>query len=195
MSYLRYLKKSLLSTFVGHIVWVSLSTYMIMNKSSIGMDNIPIFEVILFIAGLASSRVATMNIFSFKTAMYLLVNLETLFLTILFVAIYYNGVSITSGIILYLLIIIVNGFIGPIENEARRVLEDKKLKKDSEKNYLRIIRGYERNWKMTGSSIGSILSLVFLSYLELSLEIFTLAMLSLNILQNMYDLKLINKYL
>ena len=88
-----------------------------------------------------------------------------------------------------------NGFISTIESESRRILEDKKLKKDSEKNYLRIIRGYERNWRMIGASIGSILSLIFLSYLEIRLEIFTLAMLRLNILQNMYDLKLINKYL
>ena len=195
MFYLKYLKRSLLSVFVGHIVWVSLSTYMIINKSSIGLDNIPVFEVVLFIAGLASSRIATMNIFSFKTAMYSLVIMETLFLIVLFMAIYYNGISITSGIVLYLLRIVVNGFIGPIENESRRILEDKKLKKDSEKNYLRLIRGYERNWKMIGASIGSIVSLVFLSYLQVSLEIFTLVMLSLNILQNMYDLNLINKYL
>ena len=195
MFYLKYLKKSLLSVFVGHIVWVSLSTYMIINKSSIGIDNIPVFEVVLFVAGLASSRIATMNIFSFKTAMYSLVIMETLFLIILFIAIYYNGISITSGIVLYMLIIIVNGFIGPIENEARRILEDKKLKKDSEKNYLRLIRGYERNWKMIGASIGSVVSLIFLSYLQMSLEMFTLIMLSLNILQNMYDLNLINKYL
>lgn len=195
MFYLKYLKRSLLSVFVGHIVWVSLSTYMIINKSSIGIDIIPVFEVVLFITGLASSRIATMNIFSFKTAMYSLVIMETLFLIILFIAIYYNGISITSGIVLYMLIIIVNGFISPIENEARRILEDKKLKKDSEKNYLRLIRGYERNWKMIGASIGSIASLIFLSYLQMSLEMFTLIMLSLNILQNMYDLNLINKYL
>ena len=195
MFYLKYLKRSLLSVFVGHIVWVSLSTYMIINKSSIGLDNIPVFEVVLFIAGLAGSRIATMNVISFKTAMYSLVIMETLFLIILFIAIYYNGISITSGIVLYMLIIIVNGFISPIENEARRILEDKKLKKDSEKNYLRLIRGYERNWKMIGASIGSIVSLIFLSYLQMSLEMFTLIMLSLNILQNMYDLNLINKYL
>lgn len=195
MLYLKYLKKSLLSTFIGHIVWVSLSTYVVINKSTIGIDNIPIFEVILFLTGLASSRIATMNIFSFKTAMYLLVFMETLFLLMLLTAIYYNGVSVISGIVLYLLIISVNGFLGPIESESRRVLEDKKLKKDSEKNYLRIIRGYERNWRMIGASIGSIISLIFLSYLEIRLEVFTLAMLSLNILQNMYDLKLINKYL
>lgn len=195
MLYLKYLKKSLLSTFIGHIVWVSLSTYVVINKSTIGIDNIPIFEVILFLTGLASSRIATMNIFSFKTAMYLLVFMETLFLLMLLTAIYYNGVSVISGIVLYLLIISVNGFLGPIESESRRVLEDKKLKKDSEKNYLRIIRGYERNWRMIGASIGSILSLIFLSYLEIRLEVFTLTMLSLNILQNMYDLKLINKYL
>lgn len=195
MLYLKYLKKSLLSTFVGHIVWISLSTYVVINKSTIGIDNIPIFEVILFLAGLISSRIATMNIFSFKIAMYSSALVETLFLLILSIAIYYNGVSIMSGVILYLLIIAMNGFISPIESESRRILEDKKLKKDSEKNYLRIIRGYERNWRMIGASIGSILSLIFLSYLEIRLEIFTLAMLGLNILQNMYDLKLINKYL
>ncbi len=195
MLYLKYLKKSLLSTFIGHIVWISLSTYVVINKSAIGIDNIPIFEVILFLTGLVSSRIATMNIFSFKTAMYSSVAVETIFLLILSIAIYHNGISIMSGVILYLLIITLNGFISPIESESRRVLEDKKLKKDSEKNYLRIIRGYERNWRMIGASIGSILSLIFLSYLEISLEIFTLAMLSLNILQNMYDLKLINKYL
>ena len=195
MFYLKYLKRSLLSVFVGHIVWVSLSTYTIINKSSIGLDNIPVFEVVLFIAGLAGSRIATMNVFSFKTAMYSLVLSETIFLITLFIAIHYNGISITSGIVLYLLIIVVNGFISPIENEARRILEDKKLKKDSEKNYLRLIRGYERNWKMIGASIGSIVSLVILSYLQVSLVMLTFIMLSLNILQNMYDYNLINKYL
>lgn len=193
--YLAYIKKSLLSTFVGHIVWVSLSTYMVINKGVIGIDNIPIFEVILFLAGLASSRIATMNIFSFKTAIYSMVFLETIFLMALFIAIHYNGISVSSGIILYLLIIAVNGFVGPIEGEAKRVLEDKKLKKDSEKNYLRLIRGYERNWKMIGASIGSIISLIFLTYLQVSLDVFALVMLSLNIIQNMYDLNLINKYL
>ena len=132
MLYLKYLKKSLLSTFVGHIVWISLSTYVVINKSTIGIDNIPIFEVILFLTGLASSRIATMNIFSFKTAMYSSVAVETMFLLILSIAIYYNGISIMSGVILYLLIITLNGFINPIESESRRVLEDKKLKKDSE---------------------------------------------------------------
>lgn len=111
MLYLKYLKKSLLSTFIGHIVWVSLSTYVVINKSTIGIDNIPIFEVILFLTGLASSRIATMNIFSFKTAMYLLVFMETLFLLMLLTAIYYNGVSVISGIVLYLLIILIENSI------------------------------------------------------------------------------------
>lgn len=195
MNYLKYIKKSLISIFIGHIVWVSLSTYMVINKGTIGIDNIPVFEVVLFIAGLISSRIATMNIFSFKTAAYLLVLSEALLLIVLLAAIYYNGISVTSGVALYVLIIITSGLIGPVEEEAKRIFEDKRLKKDSEKNYLRIIRGYERNWKMIGASIGSIISLIFLSYFQVSLETFTIAMVSLNILQNMYDLKLINKYL
>ena len=82
MNYLKYIKKSLISIFIGHIVWVSLSTYMVINKGTIGIDNIPVFEVVLFIAGLMSSRIATMNIFSFKTAAYLLVLSEALLLIV-----------------------------------------------------------------------------------------------------------------
>ena len=58
MNYKGYYKKSILNTLMACIAWSGLSTYVIISKGQLGESSIPIFETILFLAGIISSRLS-----------------------------------------------------------------------------------------------------------------------------------------
>ena len=56
MDYIGYYRKTIMNTLIASIVWAGLSTYVIISKGQIGENNIPIFETIMFLIGIATSR-------------------------------------------------------------------------------------------------------------------------------------------
>ena len=45
--YIRYSRHKLVSDFLGVVVWTALTTFMLVAKNAVGVNNIPIFEVLI----------------------------------------------------------------------------------------------------------------------------------------------------
>ncbi len=195
MDYKEYYKKSILNTLIGHIVWSALSTYVIISKGYIGESNIPIFETILFMLGIITSKYITSNKVSYRVAVVIDVVVDLICLVSIFMLMVFNGVGMESAIALYVLIILTGGVTSILIQESQRDTEDKLIKSESGKRFLKLIRGKHRDFRMYGMAVGGVVALLLLTYLHIDLKIYGLLLLSLNILQVAYDSYLIKRYL
>lgn len=191
--YIRYSRHKLVSDFLGVVVWTALTTFMLVAKNAVGVNNIPIFEVLIFMSGLIGITVAHMNLLSFRLSMLCNIIIETVFLVILYYTLLTSSIAV-SGIVVYC-VIIVNVFIFKVIKETSRGYEDVSLTKQYHKQALKILRKKGDTLAMVGGVIGAGIGLVCLTYLKIDILIFTLYILVLNITQNMYDYYLWNKYL
>ena len=195
MDYQGYYKRSVINTLIGCIVWSGLSTYVIISKGQIGESSIPIFESIIFIASIATSRYIAKNRINYAKALILDITIEfTCLVAILFITIF-KGVSIESAVALYILIILTSGVSSIIVGESQRDIEDKVMKSDTSKKFLKICRARHRDYRLYGLTTGAILSLLLLTYFQIELKYYAILLLSLNIMQTVYDTWLVNKYL
>lgn len=195
MDYIGYYRKTILNTLIGCMVWSGLSTYVIISKGQLGENNIPIFESIIFLISIATSRYIAKNRINYATACILDISLDFVCLVTIFVITILNGVGPESAIGLYVLIIITNGITGILTQEAERDLEDRTMKSESAKRFLKLGRGWHRDYRLYGLAIGSSISLILLTYFHMDLKIYALLLLGLNILQVVYDGYLVKRYL
>ena len=195
MNYKGYYKKSILNTLMACIAWSGLSTYVIISKGQLGENSIPIFETILFLAGILSSRYVARNRVNYAHILTLDVIVDFVCLSAVFTLTLINGVSVESAIALYILIILTGGVTGIISEEAKRDVEDRKLKSQAGKRFLKICRGRHRDFRLYGLAIGSMLSLLLLSYFKMDLKLYALILIGVNLMQIVYDSYLIKRYL
>lgn len=195
MDYKSYYKNSVVNTLIQCIVWSGLSTYIIISKSQIGVNSIPIFECSLFLVSLITSRYITRNKVKFNIAVTIdvLVDFTCLSMVVFLTIIY--GISPEASIGIYVLIILVTGVTGIISSEAERDIQDKKLKSEASKRFLKMFRGKHRDFRLYGLTIGGIISLMLLTYANMDLKTYALILLCANIVQTVYDAYLIKKYL
>ena len=192
-SYLQYAKYSILSMFLGVIVWTGLSVYMLLAKASIGEDNISIFEFIISVAGVTSVYIIYLRKYKYKNAVIMNILAESIFL-LFFLYYAYNTNMYMAGIAVYC-IIIVNYFIGGIEDETARVFEDEELRNKHYKRILRNIRKIRKLANQVGFLIGSGISMVCLNIFSVDINEFTQVIIILNVFQNIYDYFIWNKFL
>jgi len=131
---------------------------------------------------------------SIKTVVGINILLETVFLICLYYILLTSDNLTIAGVAVYG-VIIFNAFTGPMENETMRHFEDKKLKHSLYKKHFRKLRKQYHLVGTIGAVIGSSIGLLFLTYFKVDLIEFTLIMLILNILTNVYDYYLWHKYL
>lgn len=193
MQYCTYNRKVLLSNFLGCITWTSLSTFMLVSKNEIGINNIPIFETLIFIMGIVGVKLAHNNISSYKLNIFINILLETIFLIVLYITLLDNNLSM-AGVAVYS-IIIINGITRTMEIESARRYEDKHLKSTYSKKFLNIMRTRSRYIDLIGGTVGASIALVALTYFKVNLIDFTMVMLVLNVMQNIYDYFIWQKYL
>ena len=195
INYQGFYRKSIFSTFIISFVWAGLSTYIILTKSQLGEIYIPIFESILFITGLVTSRYLTFNKVRYNLICALDVIIEISFLILLFLITLFNGISVESAISFYIFIIVSNGIISLIHTESKRDIEDATLKTSTAKHFLKIVRGKHRDMNLIGLTCGSSISLILLTYLQIELKIYALILIAMNILGGFYFGYLVKKYL
>lgn len=195
MNYIGYYRKTIMNTLIASIVWAGLSTYVIISKGQIGENNIPIFETIMFLIGIATSRYVANNKINYTLACTLDVIVDFIMLSAVLLSTLYYGISAESAICLYILIILVSNVTGIMTRESARDLEDRALKTEVGKKFLKIARGWHRDFSLYGLTIGSALSLFLLTYLHMDLKTYAILLISLNIFQVFYDAYLIKKYL
>ena len=192
--YLRYSRNAILSTFIGTMTWVSLATFMLVAKNEIGIKNIPIFEVMVFVSSLISTRYVYDLAFKIKNTVLLNVTIETVFLIGLYYMLLNNTGLAAAGVAVYM-VIISNAFTSPMMNESKRHFEDQSLTNHMYKRYIRKLRKKSHLMTTIGATIGSLIGLLFISYYKVDLKEFTMIMLILNVLQNLWDYYLWWKYL
>jgi len=190
--YLIYRKNELLSQFLGMTTWMSLSTFMLVAKNAIGIHNIPIFETLIFMAGLIGIKVSYSRILNYASMKFINIVVETVFLLVLYGMLFMNDL-VMAGITVYI-VIIANAITDKLEDVSRRDYEDYKLSK-AEKRYLRRIRKIEEYIITYAGVLGTGVSLVCLTYLKMDLIMYTKIMLVLNVAQNVYDYYIWYKYL
>lgn len=195
MRYLEYQKRIVITaSLVGCTCWMSLSTFFVMAKSNIGIENIPIFELIIFVASMAGSRIAYTNVLSFSKAVKLDLFIESIFLIVIYIALLKYHSLMYAGLAIYG-VIIINSFLRLIKQERARNYEDKFLKKDTHKKFLKTIRSKDRTYDIIGGLLGTSIALVSLNYFKVDLIDFAIIMLILNVIQNVYEYYITYKYL
>ncbi len=192
--YMRYSEKSILSSFLGYITWMSLSAFMVNAKNEIGIDSIPIFEMLIFVSGILGVKIAYSKIdISIKTLVFINIISESVFLVSLYYLLLTSTMS-NAGVSVYM-IIILNAFVGLIISEKMRSEEDIVLTHTLYKGILKTIRKKNDNSRLIGGTIGTSIAVILLTYYEVELVSFTLVMLVLNIIQNIYDYYIWNVHL
>lgn len=195
MDYQGYYKRSVMNTLIGCIVWSGLSTYVIISKGQIGESSIPIFESIIFLASIATSKYIAKNKINYAKALSLDIAIEFVCLVVILFITIVKGVAIESAIALYILIILTSGVTNIVTSESQRDIEDKRMKSDTSKKFLKICRARHRDYRLYGLTTGAILSLLLLTYFQIELKYYAILLLSLNIMQVVYDSYLVKKYL
>lgn len=195
MNYKGFYRRSVFNTLINSLVWAGLSTYVIISKSYLGTSYIPVFESVLFISGLLASRYISYNKLSFKYVSLVDILLELICLIAIFTITFIYNVGIESAVSLYVFIIISNGVLMIFINESRRDLEDSELKTKQSKKFLKTCRGRHRDMSMVGLSIGSVLSMILLSYFNIDLKAYALLLIFLSFISALYQGYLIKKYL
>lgn len=192
--FLRYQYISVWSMFLGAVTWTSLATFMIVTRNEIGLTNIPIFEVVIFIAGLLGVKIAHAKLISLKISILITILMETLFLIVVY-SLLLDPVNLAGAGIAVYAIIIFNMLTNELVAENERRYEDKRITTKAGKWGLQKIRKKRSTLRLIGGGIGTSIALVFLTYLKTDLIIFTKVMLVLNVLQNIIDYYLWSKYL
>ena len=192
-AYIRYVKASMFSSFIGCVVWVSLGTFMLMAKNSIGINNIPIFEAVVFISHLLGIVYVYRTQHNLKDVILLSLIVETLFLISIYIALIYYNIAF-AGVAVYM-VIMVNAYTNLLTRETKRTTEDKVLKSQTSKRLLRILRKKLIVIESVAGAIGTLIALIVITYYNVDILIFTKIILLLNVLSNLYDYYVWNKYL
>ena len=193
--FIRYKFYSIYCIFLGMVTWSSLGTFMLVAKNDIGVTNIPIFEVMMFLAGLAGIQVAHAKIVSLRNSILMLIIIETLFLVLLYTLLKCESGSLAmSGVLVYMTSIF-NLFSSKIVGENIRIYEDEHLTTKASKWGLRKIRKKQGTMSLVGGGLGAMIALIFLTYFQVNLITFTMTMLVLNVVQNFFEYFLWYKFL
>lgn len=177
------------------LTWSSLGTFMLVAKNDIGVTNIPIFEVLIFMGGIVGIQLAHRKLINLRHSILMLTVAETLFLAGLYLFLKLDTGSLaTSGVLVYM-ISIFNVFTSKIVDENMRMYEDEHLPTKGAKWGLRKIRKKEGTLRLVGGGTGAMIALICLTYFQVDLIAFTMTMLVFNVLQNFLEHALWLKYL
>jgi len=193
LNYIRYIRKSVLSGVLGATVWTALTTFMIVAKTRIGTDVIPVFEMMIFIAGVVGTKLAFTNLVSLSRSVMLSITIETLFLVSLYIVLLTSTLG-NAGIVVYI-VIITNALTRVIVTENKRSYEDRYIKTPIGKLALRKLRMYNQTLMLVSGVVGTSIATLFITVLHINLTNFTLVILILNIAQNVYDWYIWKMYL
>jgi len=193
-NYIKWSRAMILSDLLGTTTWMALTTFMIMAKNAMGNDVIPIFEMLIFITALVGIKVAHTNWVTLKGGQLASITQETIFLIALYISLIYTSDLATAGYIVYG-VIIGSAIIRKITGETSRAYEQKEFNTDSGNKALKLIRKAADLTITIGGAIGSGIAVVSISVLHIDIIQFTMVMLILNVIQNMYDYYLWFKYL
>jgi len=193
-NYISFVKKMVWSDFMGITVWMALTTFSLVSRTEIGVNNIPILELIMAILAIIGVKVAHMKFNNIKISQLLTIVIETIFLFGLIYILIFKNDLILAGYAIYS-IILINQITGRVADEAFRSYEQKMFKTSGKARFLKVMRNRNKTYILVGSAIGSIIAVTFITIMKVELSSFALCIIILNVFQNGYDYYLWNKYL
>lgn len=191
--YLRHSKAVLLNEFLGYVVWTSLAAFMVMAKNAIGANSVPIFELLIFVAGIFGTKLAHSKYVSYTTSIRYTAIIESVFLVTIYLALLKDNLPY-AGISVYM-VIIFNAVSNRAIVETSRVYEDSVLSNIHYKKYLKLLRKRSQELNVYGGVIGTSIAVIVITHLGVSIVSFAMVMLILNVVSNMYEHYLWYKYL
>lgn len=200
--YFKFARKSIFSYLLGVMSWSAMTTFMIASKKSIGVENIPMFEFIYSVVGVLAvwlvfnKRLKNLDSSKLYRRFLLLdITKESIFLIALYSSLLINGSELSlAGVIIYI-VIYTSSIIKTGIEEYARIYEHSNFTKKRCVDAFSTIRGLSQKAAVAGGLAGSSISMLALTYAKLDLLEFTLAILVLNIISNIYDFILYIKYI
>ena len=193
MLYTKYLRKDLVNVYLGTVTWTSLTSFMLVAKSELGINNITIMETIFFFIGIVGVKLAKENFFSLKTNIMIDNIAETIFLLFMLYTLYIGNIIYTAlavyGIMFF------NVISRRVIKESIRRYEDKNMSKRQAKRFLEILRAKSGYVGLMGGICGTLIALFAINYLEIELITFAKIMIMLNVIENIYVYYIASKYL
>lgn len=192
--YLRFRYYDIISTFLGCTIWFSLSSYVVIAKSKLGIDLINILEAVSMMVTLVGIKYGFELVGKLTLSKIVLVDIiiETLFIMLFVYLVIIDSDKV--GLSIYL-IIMLGRFINPFKKEKERYVEDHNLTNVRYKLRLSDIRKKSSYVETIGGVIGISFTLVFINVLNVDIKTFVLSLMCLSILQNTYDYLKWIKYL
>ena len=185
MSYFKYLSRDAVSSILIATAWMSLTTFVLVAKNSIGIPNIPMFEIMAMLAGIIGTQIAHYKYNTIPISKLIDVIVESVFLVGILYQLYAGTIE-NAGVMVYMIIIAHQLYKDGLV-ESKRVYEDKYIKHANGKNMLKIFRKRITLYMSIGGTVGSGIGLIALSYYKMDLILFTKIMLMVNLAANIYD--------
>jgi len=194
IKYIRYQYKKRVSKTLGVITWSSLTAFMLFAKNSLGINNVPIFELVIFVASLASVFVVyRVAVVPHRIMVLIDAIIEIIFLAVLYYSLYNFDIAV-SAVIVYG-VITINAVTSYFMGESKQEIEHNVLTRKVFKKHLKVIREIANKTELIGGAIGSSIALIALTYYKADIVDYAMVMLALNVLEIFYSLFIWNKYL
>lgn len=184
--YIRFRYYDIISTFLGCTIWFSLSSYVVIAKSKLGIDLINILEAISMMVTLVGIKYGfeLVGKLSLSKIVLLDIIIESMFITLFMYLVIIDSDKV--GLSIYL-IIMLGRFINPFKKEKERYIEDHNLVNLKYKTRLSDIRKKSNYVETVGGVIGICFTLLFINVLGIEIKTFVLSLMCLSIIQNTYD--------
>jgi len=192
-NYVKWSKRMIVADMLGIITWMSLSAFMLMSKNAIGNSNIPIFEMLILVAGIVGVSLAHKKCMTIKYGVLARNIQETIFLVSLFYILITTGDLALAGYSVYG-VIISSSIVNMITDETIRSYEDVAFKSYASRKFLKVLRKRNKYLRLLAGAIGTSVSVIFLTVAGVDIVTFTLCMLVLNVAQNVYEFVVWKKY-
>jgi len=193
-TYTRYLRKSIPIKTFGAALWVSMSAFYIMSKATLGTDNIPMFETVFQVAGLAGTWLAYRKVHSVRTMLIITIITEAIVSIILMTSVFGDDPLADSAAPIYLFLIM-NALITMPLMEAKRTFEDHHMQSLRAKGILKVLRKQIRYAQITAMIVGSAVGMILLSYFKVDIILFAQVGTSLFLAEHSIAIYLVMKYL
>lgn len=194
IKYLRFKHYDIIGNFIACAIWFSLSSYIVIVKGKLGIDLINILEAIITIVSLAGIKYGfeLLGKVTFSKMVLLDIVIETIFLIIFICLVYIDSNDV--GLSIYL-IMMMHRIFNPIKKEKERYVEDHQLSNIKYKHVLSNIRKKSNYAEISGDIVGIVLVLICINVLAIDIRTFVLSMITLSVMQNIFDYYKWCKYL
>jgi len=192
--FLQWDRKLVYINAISAFIWISLASFSILAKSSLGQEMLPVMESLIYIIGILGIKLAYGSCKNYSFYVLIETIIDTLFLSVLLYILYTTENMNHLGYLIYT-IIILSIFTRPVLREKKRQYEDRVLSHSRYKNILEKNRKNMQYLELVGGAFGAVLSVMILSGFKIDIILFAKIIIVLDIIINISIYYYWNKYL